>query len=150
MIGMTQSAFPNFTTWDSAFLPRMKGGTIRGVIYATPVAIAQQSKHPKEAWMWIKRILLTADSNVDYATMKYGPPWRKDWKQIGTQEDPMEEKSIVGQMESGFYKSKENFPKPKFISDRIAITFQEVILGKKTPQKALDDAAADIDKTLAY
>jgi multiple sugar transport system substrate-binding protein len=150
MIGANEVNFPNFKTWDIAFLPRLKGATIRGAINPQPVVMFKQSKHKRETWKWLQRLWFNDESCRGYAKAKWGLPWRTDWQQIGVELSDYEKRGYIDQAAAGAYTPHEVYPKPAYVSDRIAVAFQEAVLGKKSPQKALDDAAADIDKTLAY
>jgi len=148
MTGSTEINFPKFTTWDTAPRPRMKGGTIRGNVDLESVCMFRQSKHKAETWKWMQRLWFSDDSARGYAKAKWGLPWRTDWKEIGVEMDPKDEVFLT-QLAAGVYVPHEIYSKPNFVSDTVALAFQQVVLGRAPAQKALDEAAATIDQGMA-
>jgi multiple sugar transport system substrate-binding protein len=150
MVGLLTGTFPNMTNWDVAFLPRMKGGSIRGYVAPEPISIFAQSKHQQDIWKWLEQLWFNDESCIKYSQAEWGLPWRADWQSIGVKITDWEKRGYMDQAAGGWYVPHDLVPENEFVSDTLAEAFQEAMAATKTCQQALDDAAANINKTLSY
>lgn len=136
------SQYPDFTT-DTALFPAGLGGSIN-VVGGEDINLLTQSKHPAEAMEFI-RFLMSVDTQLKMLELG----------QISVRSDLLDSDVVKNSETLGIFleqlqTSKARVAHPAWSQmDTIIIDAGQFILRhEKTPQQALDDAAAEIDVLL--
>ncbi len=108
-------------------------------------AINNDSKHKKEAFQWIQWVAAKGRAPIQ---AKYGEPQcRVSWlNDPANQQKHPEYKGMVGALP--YAKTFPSIPEIGEVIDILALEIQNACLGKKTAQKAMDDASKRIETVL--
>lgn len=131
-----QTSFPRLS-YGVSELPRGPAGR-SNFLFTVAYVIPQSSKHPEAAWKLIE--FLT--SEVSQAQVTFALPSRTAVSRKYVAKHP-DYRPIL---EAAAYATPYDFgPQGPRIVDRLGVALQEVLLGVKTSERALQEAARDID-----
>jgi len=162
-IGLWVDGSWNFTIWAKdfpQFLPNenysccfqpsfgyeFEGRSILGFILSTPMAIMKQSKRPDVAWKLLYAFAFDEFGAREHTMMAGYTPFRKDWEKIGIDlaHGPGKGLDQIFVDEMPYLRHIGRYKSPSIVNDRLTKAIFAAIFQEKTPQKALDDAVAEI------
>lgn len=137
LIPYMQETFPKVDYGILEVPPGPKGRA--NLLFTVSYVIPKASQHPNEAWKVIEYLTSAASqSQVTFAL-----PSRKAVAEQYARERPRYQPILAG---AGYARPYEFGAKGARIKDRVGVAMQEVFLKVKPPEKALADAAAEIDE----
>ncbi len=124
-----------------AVMPTPKGsaGANPGVNGSMAWAIGAKSAHPDEAWKLID--FLSSQANQDQFAVSQMPNWKASYQKSDITKTNPDVFKAAGQAYDSLISSPE-MPNYTQVSQILQVEIQNALLGKKTPQKAMDDAVA--------
>lgn len=125
-----------------------KDGSEPGVSFCgyNLIAMGATSKHKEEAWLFIEHML--SNEIVWMRTEDFKVPIVKKSleEQFIQSGDEELNKAVISYVESG--KGKATVPWISVYNKYVSVAYEEVINGKKTPEQALKDALAQLEKEI--
>ncbi|HEY9721494.1 MAG TPA: ABC transporter substrate-binding protein [Oscillatoriaceae cyanobacterium] len=139
LIPYLQETFPK-VRYGVAKLPQGPKGR-SNFLFTVAYVIPKDAPHPKAAWQLIAYLTSAASQ----AQVTYALPSRRAISQAYVEKHPEYRAILASASDAQPYAFG---PKGDRVRDRMGEAVQEIFLGAKGTQKALDDAAADIDQMM--
>lgn len=134
---------------ELGYLPVLsKDGSEPGISFCgyNLIAMGATSKHKEEAWLFMEHML--SNEIVWMRTEDFKVPIVKKSleEQFIQSGDEELNKAVISYVESG--KGKATVPWISVYNKYVSVAYEEVINGKKTPEQALKDALAQLEKEI--
>jgi multiple sugar transport system substrate-binding protein len=119
--------------------PTGASGKAPGVNGASALAITSGSKHQDQAWEYVK--FLTSKSTQDDFAKSSLPIWKSSYDEAKVQQAGGEKVVATAKTQLPDMILRPQVPNYNSASQQLQVEIQNALLGKKSPQQALNDAA---------
>jgi multiple sugar transport system substrate-binding protein len=119
--------------------PTGPGGKAPGVNGASALAITSGSQHQDQAWEYVK--FLTSKSTQDDFAKSSLPIWKSSYDEAKVQQAGGEKVVATAKTQLPDMILRPQVPNYNSASQKLQVEIQNALLGKKSPQQALNDAA---------